>query len=335
MRDTPRSRRQLLAALGLAATGSLAGCPSEKGATPTPTAEPTATPTPSPAESLPPYADFVPALDGEPVLFTAFDLAIEPGHRITTLPSTPSDPLRYNSLVGAYVEYLTSLLTLGLRYPFEDARLDTTDRERVLNVEGIGIQQLPVDLSGAVADAEDGDAEIQFEADDRAVIAGADGTTFGLTTGALVFPVVDDGTDGLVRDIVDARAGASDPRHAVDDDFDTLLRRGDTAGSLACGHAPDSDLATMLADRAETFSVDLPTDGFDTATGALFHIDLDNGDPPQPASGTIRYPDDEAVDTGALSSLGSAAENRALTADGRTVQFTGEYSWDALRDFES
>jgi len=42
-----------------------------------------------------------------------------------------------------------------------------------------------------------------------------------------------------------------------------------------------------------------------------------------------------AVDTGSLSSLGSAARNRELTEDGRTVRVTGEYSWAALDEFDA
>jgi len=112
------------------------------------------------------------------------------------------------------------------------------------------------------------------------------------------------------------------------------LRAGDTIGSVACGHAPDTDVAALVSEGSSV-GVPLPTAGVESALGALFHIDLDNGEPPQPASATIRYPADVAVDTGSLSSLGSAARNRELTEDGRTVRVTGEYSWAALDEFDA
>ena len=327
------SRRRVLATLGLAATGGLAGC-AEDGTTPTATASPTGTP--AVGASIPAYADFVPDWDG-PVGFTMWDLDIEGGHRITTVPEETTDPLRYGSLLGAYAEFLTGGYMQMLSYPFDPGRLDTTDRARTLNVNGVAVQELPVDLAGAVADAEDeSGATIQFEADDRAIIEGDSGAVFGLTADALAIPVLTDDADGpqLVRDILDTRTGAATPRHEAHEGFAALLRAGDTTGSVACGHAPDTDVAALVSDGSSV-GVPLPTAGVESALGALFHIDLDNGEPPQPASATIRYPADVAVETGSQSSLGSAARNRELTEDGRTVRVTGEYSWAALDEFDA
>jgi hypothetical protein len=101
---------------------------------------------------------------------------------------------------------------------------------------------------------------------------------------------------------------------------------------VACGYGPDTDLS--LVGGGDSLGISLPAGGFDAASGALFHIELDNGDPPQPSSGTVRYAEDTAVDTEALSSLGSAAANRDLTQDGRTVRVAGEYSWEDLSAFD-
>lgn len=330
MRKT-HSRRRVLEAVGLAAAGGLAGCAEDGATTPTATGTPTATPTEQSA--IPSYADFVPDGDG-PVGFTMWDLDIEPGHRISTVPEEPTDPLRYGSTLGAYVEFLTGGFMQMLTYPFDADRLDTGGRERTLNVNGVAVQELPVDLSGAIADAESGDATVQFEADDRAVIAGSTGGTFGLTEDALAFPVVSaaDAT-ALVRDVVDTRAGAATPRHETDDSFAALLRAGDTTGSVACGYGPETDLSSVVGAES-SLGISLPAEGYEAASGAVFHIDLDNGDPPQPASGTVRYADESSVDAESLSSLGSAAENRELTQDGQTVRVTGEYSWESLSAFD-
>jgi hypothetical protein len=229
-----------------------------------------------------------------------WDLDIEGGHRISTAPEEPTDPLRYGSVAGAYVEFLTGGFMQMLSYPFDAERLDTAERERTLNVNGIAVQELPVELSGALDDAESGEF---------------------------------DGTQ--VRDIVDARVGAATPRHETDDGFATLLWAGETTGSIACVHAPETDISALVSEESSVGVPLLPTDGLESASGAVFHIDLDNGDPPQPASATIRYPEASSVDTESLPPLGSAAQNRDLTQDGRTVLVTGEYSWAALSEFDT
>jgi len=156
------SRRQLIQTLGLAAVGGLAGCSdlvSDQTGTSTTTATGTGTPTGSDAVEpgeLPPYANFVPDT-ADVVLGTMFDLEIESGHRVGAPPETVSDPLRYSSMTAAYVGSLLELsLYVGTEFGFETRRLDTTGIRRDLSVGTVGVLELPVDLSGAIADARDG-----------------------------------------------------------------------------------------------------------------------------------------------------------------------------------
>jgi len=337
------SRRRLLQTLGLAAAGGLAGCSSDgQEQTPTVTGTPPGPEQPDAGE-IPPYADFIPdSLDL--VLCTVSDLQVEPGHRVGKPPEAVSDPLRYSSMSAASVGSGLELSVLGgaLELPspefgFERRRLDTTSISRALAVGTVGVLELPVDLSGAIADAEDGTGTVEFEAEDRAVIADANGAVAGLTTDAVVFtpPLVDAGSPERIRDIVDTRAGARQPKHEADDGFASLLAEADTTGHLACGYAADRDLEAVAQARASSSPVSIPTEEFGGATGAVFRIDLDNGDDPQPASGVMQFPDGTSLDLeAATSSVGSAAADRSVTRDDGTVRVTGTYSWEALAAFE-
>ena len=55
--------------------------------------------------------------------------------------------------------------------------------------------------------------------------------------------------------------------------------------------------------------------------GAVAHLTTANGDPPQPASVTVGFPDDDAVDEGALTgSLGTAASDPSFVHDDTAVR---------------
>jgi len=332
------SRRQLLQTLGLATVGGLAGCSTgdqEQTATPTATGTPVG---PERTGELPPYADLVPETE-DVVLGTMFDLQVDSGHRVGSPPEEVRDPLRYSSMTAAYVGSLLELsVYAGTDFGFETRRLDTAGIQRALAVGTVGVLELPVDLSGAIADAEDGPGTVEFEAEDRAVIDMQDGTRAGLTTDAVVFtpPRVETDSPERIRDIVDARAGARQPKHEADDAFASLLTQADATGAVAFGYAPDAALETLAGETTPSSPVSIPTEGFGVATGAVFQIDLANGDPPQPASGFMRFPeDDDSLDVeAATESVGSAATDRSLTRDGGTVRVTGNYSWDALAEFE-
>lgn len=333
MCDSP-TRRRLVRALGLAAVGGLAGCSSDDGER---TATGTATPTGSrQSRDLPPYATFVPDT-ADAVLVTMSDLRVDSGHRVGSPPETVRDPLRYGSMTAAYVGSLLELSVYGTGFGFELGRLDISGVQRALTVGTVGVLELPVDLDGAIADAKDGDGTVRFEADDRALITDADGALAGLTTDAVVFTPPRVGTESpdRVRAIVDTRAGVRRPKHETDDAFASLLAEAGDGGSLACGYAPDGAVETLARARTASTSVSIPTGDFGAATGALFRIDLDNGEPPQPATGLMRFPEDTGLDpVAATESVGSAATDRAVTRGDRTVRVTGTYDWDALAEFE-
>jgi len=338
------SRRRLLQTFGLGAVCGLAGCSSDSQER---TATTTATRTPvepqRTAGDLPPYADFVPDTT-DAVLCTTFDLQVESGHQVGSPPERVRDPLRYSAMSAATVGSLLRLGVVGSglglpgpEFGFDPVRLGTTEIARALTVDAVGVLELPVDLSGAIADARDGPGAVEFEADDRALVANEAGTVAGLTTDAVVFqpPTVDASSPDLVRDVVDTRAGARPPKHESDDAFASLLANADAAGSVACGYAPETTLGALQSETASSSPVSVPTGEFGAATGAVVQIDLDNGTPPQPGSAVMRFPDDASLDlVAATESVGSAAADRSVAIDGGTVRVAGTYSWDALSEFE-
>lgn len=134
----------------------------------------------------------------------------------------------------------------------------------------------------------------------------------------------------FVRDTVDTRAGAHRNTNPT-----RRLCRCSRRPPLPGVSRSDTSLKTLAGERTSSSPVSIPTDGFGAATGAVFRIDLDNGEAPQPGSGVMRFPADSSFDlAAAVSSVGSAATDRSVIRDGRTVRITGSYSWDALHKFE-
>ncbi|RXK49237.1 hypothetical protein [Halorientalis pallida] len=359
------ARRSVLRIAGLTVAGGLAGCsgssdsessptdqpPATDGGEPTGT-EPTATLDAEPvavedgtvsAGELPPYADLLPATE-DALLFAVFGTETESGHEIGATPDEPSDPLRFDGLSGAVTGRVLAAFLLSTDFGFRVDRLGIDETERVLSVGGVGVQVFPVDFEGAMADLEDADVSMRFQADDRAVFVGPEDDVFGLTADALVFAGAEQGSGSFdpvdrIRAIVDARTGAERPKHETDDDFAQFLRHAETGGSVAGGYAPNADLETLVGDRASDASpsrVNLVTDGFGAATAGVFRMGLHNGDAHQPARGTLFYPNRDAIDEDALTTtVGAAATNRSYVRDGTTVRVEGSYSWDALSEFET
>ncbi|MFB6082766.1 MAG: hypothetical protein ABEJ94_00805 [Halorientalis sp.] len=357
-------RRSVVQCLGLAAAGGLAGCSgSQDGSTDTPEQSTGENSTPTgtagavtPDESfavengtisageLPPYADLLPTIGDDALLFSAFGTETESGHEIGETPAEPTDPLRFDGLAGAVTGRVLGAFLLSTDFGFRVRRLGIDGTKRVLSVGGVGVQVLPVDFAGAMADLESADVSIRFRADDRAVFVGPEGDVFGLTADALVFASAEQRSGSFspverIRAIVDARTGAERAKHETDEGFARLLRHAGTGGSVAGAYAPTSDLATLVEGRtgdASPARVRFVTDGFGAATAGLFRMGLTNGDAPQQARGTLFYPTPDAIDEDALTTtVGAAATDRSYVRDGTTVRASGSYSWETLSEFEA
>ncbi|PSQ39784.1 hypothetical protein BRD13_01865 [Halobacteriales archaeon SW_5_70_135] len=69
--------------------------------------------------------------------------------------------------------------------------------------------------------------------------------------------------------------------------------------------------------------------------GAVTHLTTANGDPPQPASVTVGFPDGDAVDEGALTgSLGTAASDPSFVRDDTTVRVSDTDTWADLSAYD-
>lgn len=295
------------------------------------------------AGERPPYADLVPAGDG-PTAFTAYDLTTEGDHRLGDLPEDPTDPLRFDGAVGAVAARAMATYILGLEgLGFVVERYDLDGVTHYAGVDGVGAMLLPVDVDGMADDAESNGLDLLVDADDRVAFRGPQGRVLGATADAFLLapsPSEAGGTDLADRlvSILDARAGAAESRHEVDDEFDALLRRADTGGSVACAYAPGGSVGAFLRSGSPGSGA-VPfyflSSGFDAASGAVGHLTTKNGEPPQPASLTATFPDQESVDTAALTGdVGTAASDRAFVRDGTTVRVSGRYSWEALSAYE-
>lgn len=290
--------------------------------------------------SVPSYASVIPASDG-PVRFTAYDLSVENGHEIATVPDDPTDPLRFDGAFGALAARAQAAFLLGLGDAgFAPEHLGLQEGSHFLGVEGVGVALLPVDLPELAADAESNDLAVRVDEADRLLFRGGDRRVFGATPETFAFAPPDPrGFDPVerVRRVLAADRGVTDRAHEVDETFRTLLSTGDTTGSVACGYAGDGDLADLPQNDADsdTAPYRLVTDGFGGARGALTHLTTANGDPPQPASATLQFPDGEVDEETLTATLGTAGEDPAFVRDGTTVRATATYSWDSLSAFES
>lgn len=286
--------------------------------------------------SVPPYATLVPATGGTARL-TAFEPGTDDGHTLADLPDEPTDPLRYDAASGAVAARVFGTFMLGRGDAgFSVDRLGIDGTTRVVGVDGVGVQVMPVDVDGLRADAAENDLEVVADAGDRIVFRGRQGTAFGATPDAFVAGTAEAPFDSLarVRQVVEARAGATERLVDADDGFRSLLATGDTTGSVACAYAGDGSVDSLVA-ATGGLSVDFLTDGFGRATGAVAHLTTANGDPPQPATMTIEFPDAAAIDGDALTgSIGTAASDTAYVRDGTTVRVSGSYTWDDLSAFD-
>ena len=365
------SRRRLLSTVGVGTLGALAGCsggdesPATTGPEESPqstteapaTARTTATSGSGgasgsggsasvstgtlPSGSIPPYASLFPS-SGEPLLFTAHDPNQDSKFKLGGTPEDPTDPLRFDAVAGVVGARVAGAFLLSLQLDFSVDRLEIGETTRVLTLGGVAAQVMPVDRQGVLSDVEGTETSIERRDGDSAVLVGPEDIVFGVTDDVFVFaPTPASDTASLVERIgsmLDARTGATTPRHESDPRFRSLLERGDTGGSVGCVYAPGRNAAAAVDAAATDRSVSAPallTEGFASATGGLFHIDLD-GETPRPASGTLLYPDAGAIDENALTgTVGAAATDRSYVRDGTAVRVEGTYPWESLRGFES
>lgn len=287
--------------------------------------------------SVPPYASLVPATDGT-VHLTAYDLETDEGHTLGVLPEEPTDPLRFDGASGVVAARVYATFVLGLGGAgFSPERFDLNAAARVVTVDGVGAQVMPVNVDGLRSDAAENDLDVVVDENDHLVFRGQEGNAFGATSDVFVAGSAEASFDSLprVRRVVEARTGTADRLVDTDDDFRSLLAVGDTTGSVACAYAGERSVASFAESTADGLSVDFLTAGVEPATGAVAHLTTKNGDPPQPATMTAAFPDSEAIDADAITgSLGTAASDTAFVRDGTTVRVSGSYSWEALSAYD-
>lgn len=287
--------------------------------------------------AVPPYASLVPVGEGTARL-TAFDLETDENHVLGALPEEPTDPLRFDAASGAVAARVVGNFLLGLGDSgFSPDRFEIGASTHLVGVDGVGAQLMPVDVDGLRSDAAENDLETRLNEGDRLVFRGRAGNAFGATPDTFVVGPAEAPFDPLsrVRRVVEARAGATERLVEADDAFRSLLATGETSGSVACAYAGDGTVESLVASTGGGLSVEFLTSGFGTATGAVAQLTTANGDPPQPATMTIEFPDGGAIDGDALTgSLGTAAGDTASVRDGTTVRVSGTYTWDDLAAFD-
>ncbi|WP_207588847.1 hypothetical protein [Halomontanus rarus] len=267
---------------------------------------------------------------------------------------TPTDPLVVNPLFVALIGYV---VLLGLGFSAAGSVYERNDRVDgegyVVFANDTNIVVSDYDFDGIVRDMGELDYEEILREDDRAVYYDAStGQAVGATASLFVYAYESeedgDGFDPIeaVERHVDAAVGERPLKHETDDDFEWLLRAGDTTG-LVCGLFSDDD--ELADDETALEGDDLePTEGSDSvdgltfdgrpyngAKGGLQHLDIVTDETRPFASAVFTYADEDRIDEAVLEdSVGTQAEAESTTVirDGAGVRVEATYAEETLEE---
>ncbi|WP_440772755.1 hypothetical protein [Natronorubrum sp. DTA28] len=193
------------------------------------------------------------------------------------------------------------------------------------------------DRDGLAIDLEDDGYRRETAEESYAVYTDAEtGEAIGITDEVYAFSYPnpdDDEFDAVaaVERTVETASGNRAPKHATDNEFEALLRAGETTGiTLGLYTADDEFAADALADdqpEDDAESLEFEFGAFEGAFGVHQQLSVEDSD--ASASAVVTYADDDRVDVDRLeSSLGTDADSLEVARDGTAVSFTAEYSGD-------
>ncbi|AEH37967.1 hypothetical protein [Halopiger xanaduensis] len=301
---------------------------------------------------LPSYATVLPETDGTGYFYGAID--------VETMASLlegsdaeagdePSDPLLGNPiLVALYCSHAIGLLgnspsLEAYRANSETEQADGT-QETFVFADGVYAFVGAYDFDGLTADLESVDAyEPETVASEYATYADPEtGEVVGVTDEVFAFSAPS-GSDSdfdpvtAVKRTVATAAGEREPKHAVDDGFDALLRAGENDGiALGLSTADDEFAAETLESAADDADqLTFAFDAFAGANGLHQHLSVGNGEGNDASARAVAtYADAERLDRERLesSSLGTDADSVAVAVvqDGTTAVVDAEYAGDLV-----
>lgn len=306
---------------------------------------------------LPPYASVLPDTDGTGYFYGAID--------VETMASLlegsdaeagdePSDPLLGNPiLVAMYCSHAISLLGNSPSLEAYQANSETDQaegtQETFVFADGVYAFVGAYDFDGLTADLEDGGAyEPETVTGEYATYADAEtGEVVGVTDDVFAFssPNENDSDfdpNAAVERTVATAAGEREPKHAVDDGFDALLRAGANDGIALGLSTTDDEFSAGTLENAsdDTDQLTFAFDAFEGANGLHQHLSVGNGEGNDASARAVAtYADAERLDADRLeseSSLGTDADSVdvAVVRDGTTAVIDAEYAGNLIADGE-
>lgn len=295
---------------------------------------------------LPSYASILPATEESTFFYGAIDvetMGILLDDQGASEGAEPTDPLVGNPVVVALLcSFGLELLGRSAGFEAYVTNNETADGdEQFVYAEGVYVLVGSYDRDGLAADLERVGYTLETETDAYGVYAADEGGEIVGISNEVYAYSAPNGSDSefdpvaAVERTVATAAGDREPKHDADDDFERLLRAGDTRGIGCCLYtdADAFDSATLSDDRAsDSDNLEFAFNAFEGAYGAYQGLRV-SGDAAATARATVVYSGDDRVDEDRLeSALGTEAETVAFDRDGPTVTIDAEYGGEFARE---
>ncbi|OAQ53936.1 hypothetical protein HTG_06605 [Natrinema mahii] len=289
---------------------------------------------------LPAYASILPQSDDQSYFYGAID-----GATLDTLlndegaaeGNEPTDPLLGNPVIMAVL--FGSFGSPDSREAYLNNDRTAADEGVLVDANGVYAVEGRYDRNGLVADLESAGYTAETETDAYALYSDADtGEAVGVSDEVFAVTAPNSNDDGFepvaaVERVLETAVGDREPKHAVDADFEWLLRASSTDGMALCRYTETDafDPEALGNEQVSSDTLEFAFGAFEGANGVHQQLSLGDGD--ATASAVVTYADEEGVDRDRLeSALGTDADSVTFEQDGSAVAVDAEYSGDLVEE---
>lgn len=289
---------------------------------------------------LPSYASILPAGDHSPSVYGAIDfetMATIIDEEDTAAGDEPDDPLIGNPIVVAVLNSsgFSHLANSRGAAAYSDNDETPTGEGTLVYANGAFAIAGEYDYDGLHSDLDRAGYDLESESDSSALFSDADtDETVGITDDVYAFSYPnpnDDEYDPLegVDRIVETATGEREPKHETDDDFEWLLRTGETGGITLGVYTDDETLPSETIDGEQPAedeeSLEFEFGAFEDASAVHQHLAVESDG--ARASTLVTYAGEDSLDSEELeSALGTDAASTETMTDDTAVRVDGEYT---------
>lgn len=253
----------------------------------------------------------------------------------------PSDPLLGNPILVAFLCSFgfTQLAESKSAGPFT-ANNETDGDETLLFVEGVYAFSGSYAFDGLTSDLEEAGYTGETVEETHAVYSDPDSDeVVGVSDTVFSFSYANDDPDfepiEAVEHTVATAAGEREAKYETDEEFESLLRAGETDDITLCLYTSEDefDAETISDDQPEADADQLTYEfePFAGATGVHQRLSLTGADGSARATAVVAYSTDSRVDQDLLeSTLGTDADSVSVDRDGTTVTVDADYDAETV-----